>query len=91
MENYPVFRRAMLHFGVSTHVLLSRSPVPRPRSGPRDLHAGIHVTSVHPELESNSQIKIEFVYSKVNYYICVIIRNNFKKLMLFVAGLELCS
>ena len=25
------------------------------RRHPRDLHAGIHVTSVHPELGSNSQ------------------------------------
>ena len=27
MENYPVFRRAVLHFGVCIYVLLSRSPV----------------------------------------------------------------
>jgi len=56
MENYPVFRRAVLQFGVCTHVLLSRSPVVHDlRRDPRDLHAGIHVTSVHPELGSNSQ------------------------------------
>ena len=30
---------------------------PALRRDPRDLHAGIHVTSVHPELGSNSQIK----------------------------------
>ena len=68
MENYPVFRRAMLRFRVCTHVLLSRSPVAL--AGPLDLHAGIHVTSVHPELGSNSQINIIWVdYSnfRINY------------------------
>jgi hypothetical protein len=27
MENYPTFRLAMLHFGVRTRVLLTRSPL----------------------------------------------------------------
>ena len=55
MENYPVFRRAVLQFRVCTYVLLTRSPLTL--AGSLDLHACIHVTSVHPELESNSQNK----------------------------------
>ena len=42
---------------------------------PLDLHAGIHISSVHPELGSNSQI----IYKLSTYGL---IRDNFKKLIL---------
>ena len=71
----------MFHSKVCIHVLLSRSPVAL--AGPLDLHAGIHVTSVHPELGSNSQKNIEMIlhFSKHYYIILAYIRNNFKKLI----------
>ena len=82
MENYPVFRRAMLHFKVCIYVLLSRSPVAL--AGPFDLHAGIHISSVHPELESNSQINL------INFLTKQIVLTLFK-LNHFARGLESTS
>ena len=58
--NYPTFRLAIHVLKVCTYVLLSRSPLSL--AGSLDLHAGIHVTSVHPELGSNSQI-YSLIYS----------------------------
>ena len=39
MQDYPAFRRAILHFGVDSLLLLTRLPLPRLASGPFDLHA----------------------------------------------------
>ena len=56
MQNYPSFRKAILHQKVRSHALLTLPPLVRLR-GPVRLACLRHAASVHPELGSNSQIK----------------------------------